>query len=97
MIHNPAYKWIPQYTTENGRAFDVATVSLDECPRGVVTDEMQQLIELEAMNRHTREATGACLFGGDAAVWPALWHDVVVTLQMERIHEEEARIRAARM
>lgn len=93
VIRRPGYVWIPQYNPEGGTPFDIATVRINECPRSAITPEAQQLVEMEALNRHTRESTGACLFGSNSADWPAVWHDVVTTLQMERVHEEDLRMK----
>lgn len=72
------------------RAYHVDAVKSDECPVSLISDESKALIEIEAMNHHAQKATGATLFGPDAARWPAVWHDVVTLIQIQRTIDENA-------
>ena len=75
---------------EGGKSYPVPQVNADECPVSLITEEARAMVEIESMNQHTKRSTNATLFGGDAALWPAVWHDVVTTLQIQRSLDESA-------
>lgn len=75
---------------DGGKSYTVASVTSDECPVSFVTDESKALIEIESMNHQAQKSTGATLFGSDAGLWPAVWHDVVTLVQIQRGLDEAA-------
>ncbi len=85
-----AYRWEPLVKTEGGKSYAVPQVSCDECPVSFITDESKALVEIESMNAHAQKATGATLYGPDSGQWPAVWHDIVTVIQMQRSLDEAA-------
>ncbi len=75
---------------ENGKPYSVPQITSDECPVSVITEQSKALIEIEAMNHHAQKSTGATLYGPDSGQWPAVWHDVVTTVQTQRSLDEAA-------
>jgi hypothetical protein len=55
-----------------------------------ITEQSKALVEIESMNQHAQKATGATIYGSDTSQWPAVWHDVVTTIQMQRSLDESA-------
>jgi hypothetical protein len=56
----------------------------------LITEQSKALVEIDSMNQHAKTSTGATLYGSDAGQWPAVWHDVVTTIQMQRSLDESA-------
>ena len=81
---------MPEVKVDQKRTYRVEGVHCDECPVSLISDESKALIEIEAMNHHAQKATGATLFGQDSAQWPAVWHDVVTLIQIQRTLDENA-------
>ena len=75
---------------EGNNSYAVASVTSDECPVSLITDESRALIEIEAMNHAANKSTGSTLYGSDAGLWPAVWHDVVTLVQIQRGLDEAA-------
>jgi len=71
-------------------SYRIPNVSCTECPVSLITEQSKALLEMESMNRHTHTATGATLHGPDAALWPAVWHDVVTLVQIQRTLDDAA-------
>jgi len=67
---------------------------LDECPVSAITAHSRFLIQQDTMNRHHKEAAGACLFGTNTSDWPALWADAVALIADARLSEHNARFKA---
>lgn len=75
---------------DGGKSYTVPSVTSGECPVSFITDESKALIEIESMNHAAQKSTGATLYGADAGQWPAVWHDVVTLVQIQRGLDEGA-------
>ncbi len=75
---------------DGSKSYSVGSVTADECPVSLISDESKALIEIESMNHQAQKSTGATLYGPDAGAWPAVWHDVVTLVQIQRGLDEAA-------
>jgi hypothetical protein len=90
VIHQATYRWEPIVKIDGGKSYPVPQVRCEECPVSFITEQSKALVEIESMNQHAQKATGATLYGSNAGHWPAVWHDVVTTIQMQRGLDEAA-------
>jgi len=61
-----------------------------------ITGDTQQLIQIDAMAKLAKDATGASLYGPDLSKWPSREVEALTVLQYEHNRVENARIEAER-
>jgi hypothetical protein len=84
---NPS--WRAMYQTRDGKVnWDVDVESL-ACPVSVITPESKQAVGKFYEARATQKL-GGTMYGPDASLWPARWHNTVTLLQHEIEREEAA-------
>jgi len=88
------YKWLPEYTTGNKKLYGVEGVVSEECPVSAIKPEIQQLVQIAALDAHSFRSSGATMFGSNSGQWPAWWFDLITTIEMQRVLEHNARMEA---
>jgi hypothetical protein len=85
--------WRALYQTEDGKVgWDVDVESL-ACPVSAIKQESLAAIRQFSEARRTQKL-GGVLYGPDASLWPARWHETVTLLQYEIEREEAASKKA---
>jgi hypothetical protein len=85
--------WRALYQTEDGKvAWDVDVESL-ACPVSAITQDSLAAVRQFSEARRTQKL-GGVLYGTDASLWPARWHETVTLLQYEIEREAAAAAKA---
>lgn len=72
----------------------IDSITLDECPVGMIAPESRRLVEIMARADFAKQASGSALYGANLSKWPVRMVDASVVIQQERNREANARARA---